>query len=174
MGGESLKLQFEQVLGNKQRQIDEIYYIIKVCGIDMYKKRGLTHWKKPYPKDFIKKDCVEKKVFLIKDLDEDIYVHTFQLEFSEVIEVEKKGTATLSKFATLPEYAGQGIGKQSLDFIESMCLEKGVSTLSLEVYDQSEEAVEFYRNRGFKIIKSKPTTNFSVFIMEKDFLLYNL
>ena len=47
----------------------------------MFKEQGLVHWRTPYPIEAIKKNCEEREVFLAKDMDTNMYVHTFQLEF---------------------------------------------------------------------------------------------
>lgn len=159
-----MNLTFEKVLQNDEEKIDEIYKIIKLSGENMFKTQNLTHWKTPYPKDSIKLDCENREVFLIKDIELNIYVHTFQLEFTTV---ENEKIAYINKFATLPNASGKGIGKKSIKFIEEYCRDKEVYKIVLDVYDKSDHAIQFYKNRGFSITSSKPTKHFSVYIMEK-------
>lgn len=167
MRGEHPKMIFEQVLDNDANRIDYVYNIIKQSGQDMFENQGLIHWKTPYPKESIKQDCAQKKVFLLKQDGE--YVHTFQLEF--VKKDSGRDNASLqglvSKFATLPKYSGQGIGKQSMGYIERICVENRVNTIKLDVYDKSKVAISFYKKRGFEVTNSKSTKHFEVYIMEK-------
>jgi GNAT superfamily N-acetyltransferase len=168
-----MNLVFERVLQNEDDKIEKVYEIIKDSGEDMLIKHGLTHWRTPYPFESIKKDCLNREVFLIKDLDMDQYVHTFQLGFNEnspditscqgIIE----SIAYIYKFATSPQFTGSGIGKRSMEYIESYCRSKGVSKLCLDVYIKSEHAIRFYLNKGFKITGEQPTRHFAVYLMEK-------
>jgi len=172
-----MNLVFEKVLPEEDDKISVVYEIIKSSGEDMFQNQGLTHWKNPYPKESIKKNCAEREVFLAKDLDTNQYVHTFQLEF----ELDKSiktfyqkthqgavfGVASIHKFATVPQLAGRGIGRQSIAYIEDYCRNKGISKICLDVYDKSEHAIKFYINNGFNIVGTKPTRHFSVYLMEK-------
>src|SRR5699024_430383 len=124
------------------------------------------HWLRPYPINLIKEDCEKKEVFIAQELETMMYLHTFQLRFYLL-----KGTkkiAEISKFATLPEAEGKGIGKRSMNFIEDYCRDRNTTKITLEVYDKSINAINFYLNRGFIIIGSKPTNHFTVNIMEKE------
>lgn len=166
-----MHLSFVKVSRSDSDKIEVIYNILKKSGEHMYKEEGLTHWRNPYPIESIKRDCENGKVFLVKDNDTDLYVHTFQLKILEEQEDDlsiKRKIAYINKFATIPTFSGKGIGKQSMNFIESYCREKLVSKIALDVYDKSIGAIQFYKKRGFKIIGSKPTRYFTVKIMEKN------
>lgn len=173
-----MNLAFERVHVNDSNIMLEIYEIIKNCGEEMYRKYGLTHWSKPYPIEAILDDCVKREVFIAKDLDANSCVHTFQLEFInpnliysfyEKKENEEKEIiiARIVKFATHPKFAGKGIGKLSIEFIEKYCRNKGISKICLDVYEKSINAIQFYKNRGFVIRGKKPTRHFMVYLMEK-------
>ncbi|GAB3042093.1 GNAT family N-acetyltransferase [Virgibacillus ainsalahensis] len=158
---------FEQVLPNEYKKISEVYEIIKLSGEYMFKEQGLVHWRSPYPVEAIKKNCQERKVFLAKDIETNIYVHTFQLECISS-SLNESHVAIINKFATLPEFEGRGIGKLSTDYIEEYCRDKNVKKISLDVFDKSEHAIRFYNRRGFDITGTKQTKHFTVYIMEKD------
>lgn len=170
-----MNLIFERVLPYEDTKIEAVYEIIKNCGEDMFRNQGLNHWRTPYPRESINKNCMEREVFLIKDLDKNQYVHTFQLEFisynpfNEHLHRKKAeiAVANINKFATIPQVAGRGVGKQSIDYIEAYCRSKDVSKLCLDVYEKSENAIRFYKNRGFRIIDREPTKYFMVYRMEK-------
>lgn len=164
-----MNLYFEKVSVNEDKKIEIIYDILNNCGEYMYKSQGLRHWRTPYPIESIKKNCKEREVFLAKDLDANQYVHTFQLGFkaSSLLDNTVHNVAIINKFATISQAAGKGIGKQSVEYIENYCRDKNVSKLCLDVYDKSEHAIMFYKNRGFIVIGSKPTRYFRVYLMEK-------
>jgi GNAT superfamily N-acetyltransferase len=170
-----MHLIFEKVMPHEDAKIKKVYEIIKNSGQDMFHNQGLSHWKTPYPIESIRRDCLDREVFLIKDMDKDEYVNTFQLEFinydsSRILSNnnnKKDVVAYINKFATIPQMAGKGVGKRSIDYIETYCKSKGISKLCLDVYEKSEHAIRFYKNRGFSIIGQKPTKHFVVYLMEK-------
>lgn len=143
---------------NTALHIDSIYNILYKCGQDMYEKKGLTHWKRPYSKECIEKDICNKNVFLVSD--DYGYVATFTVTLSDE-------DLYLSKLAVLPEYAGKGIGKLCMNYIERYAKERNISLMKLDVYDKSESAIGFYKGLGFSVTGKKPTTNFVVLLMEK-------
>ncbi|WP_079528171.1 GNAT family N-acetyltransferase [Halobacillus hunanensis] len=168
-----MKLVYEKVYPDEQNKLSEVYEIIKNSGEKMFKEKGLIHWRTPYPIENIKIDCKEREVFLAKNTDTNSYVHTFQLEFlnddlkNSNSNNKVSNIVVINKFATLPQYAGCGIGKQSINYIEKYCLSRGVSNISLEVYDKSKHAIRFYKKRGFVVTGSKSTRHFTVSLMEK-------
>lgn len=173
-----MNLLFERVLEFDENKIAEIYNIIKLSGKYMSEIQGLVHWKDPFPIESINKNCADREVFIVKDLDLNRYVHTFQLEIfkltesTEIIHCDPnekiKYIAKLYKFATLPEAAGRGIGKASMEYMENYCRSKNCVKLIFDVYDKSEHAIRFYQNRGFSIVGSEPTKHFTVLLMEKE------
>jgi len=168
-----MKLAFELVLPNEEEKIKGVYQIIRTCGLRMYEDHGLVHWLSPYPIEAIRSNCQEREVFLVRDLTDNIYIHTFQLEFkpdssqTKIDGQKSRLTAVISKFATLPEVSGRGVGVQSINYIEEYCRGKNVQKICLEVYDRSTHAIQFYEKRGFNIAGSRPTRHFTVYIMEK-------
>lgn len=168
-----MNLTFERIFSHEDKKVSEIFEIIKVSGEHMFKEQGLVHWRTPYPKEFIRKNCDDREAFLVKDMDTNKYVHTFQLEFNDfpktLIDSNKNEmqVASINKFATIPKVAGKGIGKKSMDYIEEYCRKKGVSEISLDVYDKSEHAIQFYKKRGFEVTGSKQTKHFTVYLMGK-------
>ncbi|MES1038111.1 GNAT family N-acetyltransferase [Peribacillus simplex] len=165
-----MNLTFERIFSHEDKKVSEIFEIIKVSGEHMFKEQGLVHWRTPYPKEVIQKNCNDREVFLVKDMDTNTYVHTFQLEFTKSLIDSNKNelqVAFINKFATIPKVAGKGIGKKSMDYIEEYCRKKGVSEISLDVYDKSEHAIQFYKKRGFAVTGSKQTKHFTVYLMGK-------
>lgn len=48
-----------------------------------------------------------------------------------------------------PEYRGHGVNKAILDALEKWAIEKGISEMRLEVYDENTPAVKAYEKAGF-------------------------
>lgn len=174
-----MNLIFEKVEAFEKEKIESIYNVLKKNGEYMFFHEGLIHWKSPYPIESITENCIEKEVFLVKSLDDMKYIHTFQLEnkkfhLTEYFKMEINGVqdrihnvVVINKFATLPEFHGKGVGKQSLNFIENYCLKNNIEFLLLDVYEKSSKAIRFYKNRGFEIIRTIPTKHFFVHEMLK-------
>lgn len=173
-----MNLIFEQVQADQDDRIAKIYEILKVTGEDMFLKQGLVHWKRPYPFEAIKKNCEERIVFLVRNNENNDYVHTFQLEYKTITtsgetagkmkqSETKFKVAIINKLATVPHASGRGVGNKSMDYIECFCRNSGISKLCLDVYDQSAIAIQFYKNRGFVVVGTKPTKHFNVYLMEK-------
>lgn len=158
-----MQLVYELVDAEDEEKIGQVFHILKKCGEYMYENQGLEHWKTPYSKEAIKKDCLEREVYLVFEPDAQQYISTFQLDMKESVRV-----AYISKFATLPEASGRGVGKKNLIYIEQYCYRIGIFKLCLDVYDKSEHAIKFYISNGFNAIGSRQTKHFQVILMEKE------
>jgi len=144
----------------KQEHIDAVYTILEECGKDMYEKKGLTHWLKPYPKENIIRDIREKHVFLIKDEETDKFVATITFTIDGDSVYGGKG-------AVIPSCARKGIGRLFMKYMEEFALEQGIYLVKCDVYDKSQHAIDFVTASGYKKVGEKNTTNFKVFLMEK-------
>jgi len=49
-----------------------------------------------------------------------------------------------------PEFRGQGINKKILQELKNLALEKGITELRLDVYDENYSAIKAYEKAGFK------------------------
>lgn len=173
-----MRITFERVSPDQHEKVAKVYELIRDCGREMLEKQGLSHWGSPYPLESVQKDCEQREVFLAVNLDTGIYVHTFQLEFfgcadsweagviGEDGKCKRQLVAEVHKFCTAPKYGGMGIGTQSMNFIEEYCRSRRVSTITLDVYEKSKHAINFYEHRGFVITGRKNTRRFVVFTME--------
>ena len=155
-----MNIQFIKVFPDELNKIDSVFNILQLCGSDMYENQGLTHWKTPYEKERIVHDCKTKEVYLGVDMEQDAYVHTFQIAFHEK-------TANICKLATLPAESGKGIASKSMRFIEDICKQRNIGRIILDVYEKSLRAIKFYEKNGFVITSSSPTKYFTVYNMEK-------
>lgn len=152
--------QLRRVYPTQEKELLAVAHVLKRCGENMLKTEGLPHWLPPYPLPNLRRDCAEHEVFLLTESGAGI--HTFQLRYP------RPGEAALHKFATLPEWAGQGIGRQSLDWMERHIRKQGITRLCLEVYERSERALTFYLHTGFLITGTRRTGRFQVFCLQKE------
>ena len=154
--GNNAELNYRRLTAQDQSDIGEVYKILKRCGEDMYCRKGLIHWKEPYPREAIVRDCAERDVYLV--LDGKAAVGTFQ------VEIFQEGVM-LHKFAVHPERAGQGIGRQMIREIVKLYGDKRY--IECDVYDESLDAIRFYEKNGFQIVGEKPTRRFRVYRMRR-------
>lgn len=49
----------------------------------------------------------------------------------------------------LPEHQGRGIGRTLMDHVEDRAREEGIHTVKLQVWDNNEGAIGFYRSMGY-------------------------
>ena len=149
-----------RVYPKQEKELLAVAQVLKRCGENMLQTESLPHWLPPYPLPNLRRDCAEHEVFLLKEGETGI--HTFQLRYPH------PGEAALHKFATLPERAGQGIGQQSLDWIECYIQKQDITRLCLEVYEQSERALTFYLRSGFSVTGTRQTSRFQVLCLQKE------
>lgn len=142
--------------------INKIFEILDCCGNQMYEDFGLNHWLPSYSLNAIRNDCFNKFVFIVFDDEKKRYVATFQMYIKE------NNSLYIRKVATHPDYYGKGVGGKNLDFIESFAKKLGLSSICLDVYNKSVQAIRFYLSKGFWVTGKKTTRRFEVLLMKKE------
>ncbi len=138
--------------------------ILYLCGKDMAEKYDLHHWDNSKFKTLVIVGlCVLKnRIYLV--FDEKNALATFQ--------VRKCGDLLhFEKLAVSPEASGKGIGSFCLEYMEKMGKESGCRRIGMEVYSPSQHAIDFYINRGYKIIGETNTLKYTEIKMEKEVIL---
>jgi GNAT superfamily N-acetyltransferase len=142
------------------RRIIKTADILYRYGKDMAKKSDLHHWDNSKFKTLIivLYGLLRNKTFLVS---ENKAVATFS--------IRKDGNALhFGKLATLPECSGRGVGSWCMQQIEEMARKQGCTTVTLEVYDQSNNAREFYLHRGYVVCGEVKTLKYSELKLKKD------
>jgi glutathione synthase/RimK-type ligase-like ATP-grasp enzyme/ribosomal protein S18 acetylase RimI-like enzyme len=65
-------------------------------------------------------------------------------------------TLRIFSIAVIPEYQGQGIGRQLLDYAMNLARSRKTSRISLEARKSDQKLIQFYQNAGFKITEELP------------------
>lgn len=140
--------------------IFKIASILNACGKDMAQKYDLHHWDNPYFKSVIIVIlCLLKnRVYLLYDDNEP--VATFQTSVHE-------NSLFFEKLAVNPSCGGKGLGSYCMDLIEKQGKTLGLSKITMDVYDKSQHALDFYINKGYVQIDTKETLKYTDIIMEK-------
>ena len=150
------KIAFWNVLG-----LYRVSAILHQAGKDMAKKYDLHHWDNSQFKNaIILLLCLLKnKIYLVYDQNNQA-VATFQVK-------KQNDSFRFQKLATLPSFAGKGVGSYCLHTIEEMAKDVGCEWVALEVYDKSRHAIAFYRNRGYTVCGETSTLKYTELKMRK-------
>lgn len=75
-----------------------------------------------------------------------------------LVELEQcvPGSFYINMIATLPESRNMGIGSALMNIANNLALEEGCDLLSIEVFEQNEEALRLYLKHGYEITESRP------------------
>lgn len=134
--------------------------ILYACGKDMAKKYDLHHWDNSHFKNFIIVAMCEMKnsVYLVTEAGK--AVATFQTHF-----IGK--SLRFEKLACDPMNSGKGIGTFCVNYIEEMARKNNCTRVCMDVYTPSQHALEFYKNRGYRVVGETNTLKYSEVKMEK-------
>ena len=121
---------------------------------------NLHHWDNSHPKCWL--------VVLLCAFKNDIYLVLDQNHPTATFQTRKtKDGLLFQKLATAPQFAGRGIGSFCLNEIERIGRKHHCADVICEVYDQSKNAIEFYKHKGFSVYGSCETLKYSELKMIK-------
>jgi ribosomal protein S18 acetylase RimI-like enzyme len=89
----------------------------------------------------------------------------------EELEQKVPGTFYVNALAAYPEYRGLGLGTELLEAAHAVASEAGCEELSLEVFDQNEDAVRLYERHGYREIARLPAAPHPIYQYEGHILL---
>lgn len=135
--------------------------ILHKCGKDMASKYDLHHWDNSHLKNWL--------IVLLCILKNDVYLVMDPKTAVATFQVRKMGSSLLfQKLATVPVYAGSGIGSFCLREIERIGRAYGCTEVICEVYDQSKHAISFYEHKGYCVYGAVDTLKYSELKMKKE------
>ncbi len=135
--------------------------ILYACGKDMAKKYDLHHWDNNHIKNMLVVIlcALKNNIFLVDD--DDKAIATFQTR-----KIDQ--SYLFQKLATLPEFSGKGVGGFCLREIESLAKAENCKEVICEVYDKSEHAKTFYKNKGYSVYGSTETIKYTELKLRKE------
>jgi ribosomal protein S18 acetylase RimI-like enzyme len=89
----------------------------------------------------------------------------------EELELKVPGTFYINILAAYPEYRGQGLGTTLLEAARALASEAGCNELSLEVFEQNEDAVRLYERHGYREIARLPAVPHQIYPFDGDVVL---
>jgi ribosomal protein S18 acetylase RimI-like enzyme len=90
-----------------------------------------------------------------------------------LVELERlaPGTFYVNGLAALPGYRGRGLGSQLLNVADDLAAEAGCDELSLEVFEQNENALRLYERHGYRTVARRTAVPHPSYPYDGDVLL---
>ena len=124
------------------KELLEVSNILYQCGKQMATEYDLHHWDNSHIKNWIIVLLCALKNHIYLVFENETPVSTFQTR-------KISQSYLFQKLATLPEFAGKGIGTFCLNEIERLAKSENCKEIICEVYDKSEHAKTFYEHKGY-------------------------
>lgn len=82
----------------------------------------------------------------------------------------KPGVFFFQQFAVTPEWQGQGLGLQMMDFIEARAKEMGAKELALDTSEKADHLIKMYEARGYQFVEHMQwdVTNYRSVVLSKN------
>jgi len=125
--------------------------------IHYMRSKGFTHWSEKYPSEAIyRRDIMRNSqyIYLIDDKVRGIVSYDTQHhEYFDTIEWNPKNKSAyfVHRLAVDPEFQGQGIANELMEFSERNAKKDKVDSIRLGAFKGYNEVVRFYKNRGYEI-----------------------
>lgn len=110
---------------------------------------------------------------IIKDINtKEVYVALYDNLPVGTIRIEQKpgNMAYITRFAVLPEYQNNGIGKSIMSYVDKLFISRGVNKVFLYTASKHKSLVCFYYNMGFYIDSTNKDRDYIRALMVKEYL----
>ncbi len=150
----------KKIIKTDLKSLINIAIILNACGKNMAREFNLHHWDNSLIKSFliVLYRSIDNKTYLLYDSEKPIA--TFMLRI-------QNNNLHFEKLAVLPNESRRGVGSFCLKKIEEIAIKHNCKKISLEVYEHSKHAIDFYLHKGFAITKKKESLKYNEFSMEK-------
>ena len=156
----NIKISAEISLSEIRLEDREILYelmskIYPAAYAHLWKDKGKDYLKNLYSKENLKLELKDQnaKYYFIKN--QELHIGILRIIFNKPINTGAYGVGTkLNRIYIDPSVQGKGIGKKIIHWMETELQEIKTSYLWLEVMDTQENAIQFYKKLGFRIVES--------------------
>jgi GNAT superfamily N-acetyltransferase len=140
-------------------EVEQVHDMLRLCGLDMQERLGLSHWVPPYPLEALLRSAQERQVYAV--FLEGHMVATFTIGtqippyYREIPALwERWGLSPtralyVNRLAVLPALQGKGIGRWCMRRIERLALAQGCEVIQLDAYGKHLELLTFYTKLGY-------------------------
>ena len=138
----------------------KVNHILFECGKDMAKRHNLHHWDNSHFKNFI--------IVVLCELKNKVYLLEEDGKPTATFQIKRVGDVMrFEKLACSPKYSRKGIGSYCMGVIEAFAKDSNCKKVCMEVYSQSQHALDFYIHRGYEAFGETKTMKYSEVKMEK-------
>lgn len=126
--------------------------------IEYMTSRGFSHWSDRYPSEAIyRRDIMRDSqyVYIIDDKVRGIVSYDIQHhEYFDTIDwnVENKSAYFVHRLAVDPEFQGQGIANELMEFSENNARNDGIDSIRLGAFKGYSKVLDFYKKRGYEVM----------------------
>lgn len=117
---------------------------------------GVYQWDEIYPDEGILSEDIARGNMTIGKIDGRIAV-AFMLDFCEDSDYEtaawrycEQDIVVLHRLCVHPDFQGQGVARQAMDYLENEVRARGVQTIRLDAFSQNPAALHLYESRGYQ------------------------
>ena len=111
--------------------------------VGVWRACGLTHPNNDPRQDIARKMKVDPEMFLVCEIDGKI--------IGAVMVGYEGHRGWINYLGVLPEYQGQGLGRELMDRAEAMLVERGCAKINLQIRATNTRVIQFYEGIGFKV-----------------------
>ena len=157
------ELYFKRIYFFSPIKICQYADILTKCGKDMFEKYGLKHWKNCFFKNLliVAYGTLKNKVYI--GYSDRHYCCAFQYKT-----IKNSKSIHFSKLCTIPYFSSRGFGTMCIKYLENVARSMSFLKLTCDVYDKSEKAISFYKNKEFVVIGTKKTLKYSELVLSKE------
>ena len=117
---------------------------------------GVYQWDEIYPDEGILSEDIARGNMTIGKIDGRIAV-AFMLDFCEDSDYETaawrycaQDIVVLHRLCVHPDFQGQGVARQAMDYLENEVRARGIQTIRLDAFSQNPTALHLYESRGYQ------------------------
>lgn len=140
----------------KNGDVDTAISIMKEVA-DWGRSRGFDVWLDEWltPEELVTEEAKEE-YFCVGSIEGE-HACSFILQWSDSLwwpDAKDNEAAYLHKFCVRRKFAHQGMTKQVIAYVKSVCIERGVKYIRLDTGNNKEVVKQIYMDAGFKLIKT--------------------
>jgi GNAT superfamily N-acetyltransferase len=144
-------------------EIEPAHEILRLCGLDMQERLGLSHWVPPYDLEAMRRSAVERQVYAVWQAEQIIATFTLGSEIPafyvksmpaiwQLWNTPELRALYVNRLAILPAYQGQGLGRWCMQTIERLGSERGCAAVRLDAYGKHAGLQTFYTKLGYRSV----------------------
>lgn len=152
-----MELRYQQL---SPANVESAHEILRLCGLDMQERLGLSHWVPPYPLERLRQDAQNRQVYAVLHANQVIATFTLGTALPRLYEkvpailgmwsTPQPRALYINHLAILPAFQDRGCGRRCVQTIEGMAAEQGCDVIRLDAYSKHEGLQIFYTKLGFR------------------------